>query len=78
MWLIYENKLYLCDDGIKLFDASKPMDLQLKSRIQNISAYDVIYMADLKSILISAENGIYQYNVSNIDQPNFISKINVQ
>ena len=75
---IYENKLYLCDDGIKLFDASKPMDLQLKSRIQNISAYDVIYMADLKSILISAENGIYQYNVSNIDQPNFISKINVQ
>jgi hypothetical protein len=23
--------LYLCDDGIKLFDANKPMDLQLKS-----------------------------------------------
>lgn len=72
--------LFLCDgaDGLKVFDASDPLkikDNQL-AHFPNITAIDVI---PLNSILIMiAEEGLYQYDYSDINNIKQISLIPVE
>ncbi len=72
---IINNKLLVCDGtaGIKLYDATNSNNLLLQSNTRNIEAYDVV-MNNTNAIII-AKDGLYQYNISNIGTPVFLSKI---
>jgi hypothetical protein len=59
--------LYVCDAGIKAFDVSDLNDIKLVSQISGIPANDVLYYNN--QILVTADNGFYQYNVT--DKTNF-------
>ncbi len=54
------NDLWICDgkDGLKLFDATKPADIQLKNIVPGIQPYDVIPVGN--RLIVSANEGIIQ------------------
>ncbi|MHA6248757.1 LVIVD repeat-containing protein [Pontibacter sp. CAU 1760] len=51
--------LFVCDDGLKVYDATDVMNLKLKHHFQ-INAYDVI--PDNGQLLVVGSDGLYQYN----------------
>ena len=71
------NLLFICDgsDGLKVYNASNVLNLQLLDRIKNLEAYDVI--AFNNKLLVVAKGGLYQYSYSNPSNLSLISKITV-
>ncbi len=78
---VLNNTLYLCDDGFKIFDVTnwEDVDKNLKSHTSNFDTYDVISYQDnkLKVALIIGKDGFYQYDVTNPEKPQELSKIPV-
>ncbi len=74
---IFNNKLGICDGtaGFKLYNAVNSNNLLLQSTLFNVNAFDVI-MNDEIALLI-AKDGMYQYNISNSNNPILISKISI-
>ena len=72
-----DQYLYLCDDGFKIYDRSKPSNLKLKKHISNIDVTDVIALGQDLAILVG-KDGFYQYNTSNPENPVLMSKIEVK
>ncbi len=72
-----ENTLFLCDgiDGLKVFDASDDLqiDQNLLSHFSNIQAYDVIPYKH--TLILSAQEGIYQYDYSDLNNISLLSLI---
>ena len=66
--------LFVCDDGLKVYDASDVMNLELKQHFR-ISAYDVI--PDQGRLLVIGSDGFYQYQYKN-EELELLSKILVQ
>ncbi|MBA9076949.1 LVIVD repeat-containing protein [Rufibacter quisquiliarum] len=68
------NYLFVCDSGLKMYDASDVNHLQLKQHL-NISAYDVI--PHNGHLLVVGQDGLYQYAYTQgtLEQ---LSKISVQ
>ena len=58
------NILFVCDAGIKIFDITDKTDIKQLNHLQNIPANDVIY--HYNQILVTADNGFYQFNVEDI------------
>lgn len=58
------NILFVCDAGIKIFDITDKLNIVLLSQIPNIPANDVIYFNN--QLLVTADNGFYQFNVSDV------------
>lgn len=73
---VLEDRLYLCDDGLKIFDKSNPMDLKILSHIKDVETYDVIAL-DNTHILVIGADGFYQYDVSDPKAPRQISQLAV-
>ncbi len=71
--------LFICDGdaGLKIYDASDPMTLgnHLISVYQNINSYDVIPIGDI--LVMIGDDGLYQYDYSDIQNINLLSKIEV-
>jgi hypothetical protein len=69
------DHLFLCDGkaGLKIYDAADPRDLRLLSQVGDIDAFDVICQDGLA--IVVAEEGIYQYDYTNINDIKLISKI---
>jgi len=71
--------LFVCDGflGLKIYDAADPK--QLLSHIiytyPNIDAYDVIPIGDV--LVLIGDNGLYQYNYSNVKNITLLSTISV-
>ncbi|MCF6360077.1 MAG: hypothetical protein L3J29_04865 [Cyclobacteriaceae bacterium] len=61
---INNNILYVCDEGIRIFDVSNKSNIQELSFIPNIPANDVIYYNN--QLLVTADNGFYQFDVTDI------------
>jgi hypothetical protein len=61
------NTLFVCDDdaGIKVFDVSNPENPILKQTLSLAASYDVICNNGIA--LVSAKEGLHQYNYSNIN-----------
>ncbi len=59
---VNNNILYVCDEGIRIFDVSNKSDIQELSFIPNIPANDVIYYNN--QLLVTADNGFYQFDVT--------------
>ncbi len=74
---VFNNKLGVCDGtaGFKIYDASNGSNLQLKNTITSINAFDVIM--NNETALLIAKDGMYQYNITNPNNPILISKINI-
>ncbi|MDH7447118.1 LVIVD repeat-containing protein [Aquimarina sp. 2201CG14-23] len=58
---LYGDFLIVCDDEIKVFDVSNPIDSKLVTSIQQ-SAFDVIISGDL--LIAIGETGLYQYKLA--------------
>ena len=69
--------LFICDgsDGLKIYNKSNVLNLQVLDRVKNINAYDVI--AFNNRLLVVAKGGLYQYNYSNPSSLSLISKLAV-
>lgn len=66
--------LYLCDDGLKIFDKTDPLNLRQLSHLKDIVTYDVIAL-DETHILVVGDGGFFQYDVSDPTAPRKISQI---
>ncbi len=71
------NLLFICDGiaGLKVYDASDAMNLQLKRQISNLETYDVVAYNNIA--LVVAKDGLYQYDYSNINDIKLLSKIGI-
>jgi len=56
------NILFVCDDGIKMFDARDPENIILKKHITGLETRDAI--AWNKNLIVVSSNGLYQYDYS--------------
>ncbi|BAO76335.1 LVIVD repeat-containing protein [Winogradskyella sp. PG-2] len=56
-----ESSLFVCDGaaGLKIYDKSNPLDLQILNTFENVNATDVIPLED--KLLMISENALYQY-----------------
>jgi hypothetical protein len=66
------NVLFICDgtDGLKIYDATDPMNIVLKKRISEIETYDAI--AWNNNLLVVAKDGLYQYDYT--DPANLVQR----
>lgn len=69
------NTLFICDgtSGIKVYNATDINDLKLIKQIKGLDTYDAI--AWNKKLLVSAKDGLYQYDYSNLANITLLSKI---
>jgi len=75
-----DNKtLFVCDGkaGLKIYDASDPLriDLNILKQYPNLKALDIIPFGNV--LIMIAEDGIYQYNYSDLLNIKQLSKIPV-
>lgn len=74
------NNLFLCEGnfGIKSFNIAdnKSIGNNMLQHLQNIKSFDVI--AGPKSLIVTGEDGIYQFNYSNASNLQLLSSIKVQ
>lgn len=71
--------LFVCDKGLDVYDAEKLRDgsgSALIKKYGNISGYDVI--ANRKLLILTGNDGLYQYDYSDIDNIKLLSKMPVQ
>jgi hypothetical protein len=68
------NLLFICDgtDGLKLYDATAPDDLQLLKTITGMETYDVIAYNGLA--LVVAKDGLYQFDYADRNNIRQLSK----
>jgi hypothetical protein len=69
------NILFICDgdDGLKIFDATDVLNVQQLARIELAETFDVICYN--KIAIVSAKDGLYQYDYSKITSVKLLSKI---
>jgi hypothetical protein len=69
------NHLFICDGvaGVKVYNASDVMNMQLVKTISGIDAFDVIAYNNIA--LVVAKDGLYQYDYSDISNIRLLSKI---
>lgn len=66
--------LYLCDDGLKIFDKTDPLALQQVAHVKDLKTYDAIALPD-DLLLVIGEGGFYQFDVSDPANPRQISRL---
>lgn len=69
--------LFVCDDGLKVFDATEPQKIMANQLVHysGMEGYDVIPYNNV--LMMIAEDGLYQYDYSDLENINQISKIKV-
>ena len=79
---IFKDHLYLCEDdqGFKVFDASEPEEVgnQLLNHIKGFTAIDIITLYEEEIALIIGPDGLYQYDIFEPADPQFLSRITVE
>ncbi len=77
---IDNNTLFICDGdaGLKVFDVSDPLTItqHLIAQYTDIQTYDVIPIDGL--LIMIGDDGLYQYDYSNVKDIRFLSKIGVK
>lgn len=73
---VTNNFLYVCDEGLKIFDKTNPLDLKEKSHIKGFDAYDIIALSESQLLVIGAD-GFYQFNATDPVHPIQLSMIPV-
>lgn len=67
--------LFICDDtaGLKVFDVSDPLDIQLIRQFDNFTAFDVIPLNGL--LLVVGPDNVYQFDYNDLDNIQLVSQI---
>lgn len=75
---IDNNKLFLCDDGLKIYQVGDPQKLMSNgvAHFKDMEGYDVIAYNNL--LMMIAADGIYQYDYSNISDVRLLSKLPIK
>ncbi|MCC6410191.1 MAG: hypothetical protein IT270_00950 [Saprospiraceae bacterium] len=68
------DKLYLCDDGLKIYDKSNPQDMKLLAHLKGLDTYDVISL-DADHLILTGPGYLAQYDVSDPANPREISRL---
>lgn len=73
-----QDLLFVCDGsaGLKMYDASNPLDLKLKKQVTDLDTYDAI--AWNGNLLVVGKDGLYQYGYSFPDNLVLKSKLTVK
>jgi len=72
---IDNGKLFLCDDGLKIFNATDPMTL-MANKIAHYTGMDGFDVIPFNGVLMMiADDGLYQYDYSNVSDIKFLSKL---
>ena len=69
------NLLFVCDDGIKMYDASDPSNIVLKKHVTGLQTRDAI--AWNTNLIVVAGDGLYQYDYSSSDDLTLRSKLSI-
>lgn len=69
------NTLFICDGpaGLKVFDVTNPLDMQLIDWESDLKTFDVIPLGE--SLLMIGDDGLFQYNYSDPKNLMLLSKI---
>lgn len=70
------STLFVCDDGLKVFNAANPLDLKLTNHFTNVASYDVIPKNN--TLMLIGSDGLYQYDYSNRDELKLLSKLMIE
>ena len=72
---IDNGKLFLCDDGLKIYNNSDPQKLMSNqlAHFKNIAGFDII--AHNNVAMLIADDGIYQYDYSDLNNIKLLSKL---
>nr|WP_129730054.1 hypothetical protein [Parabacteroides goldsteinii] len=75
---IDNGTLFLCDDGLKIYNASDPQTLMANrlAHYSGMEGYDVIPHNNV--LMMIADDGIYQYDYSNLKEIRQLSKLAVK
>ncbi|MDR1763960.1 MAG: hypothetical protein LBR64_08440 [Dysgonamonadaceae bacterium] len=75
---IDNGTLFLCDDGLKVFDARNPMTLMANQLLhkKGMDGYDLIPFGN--TLMMIADDGLYQYDYSNLQNIKQISYIPIK
>jgi len=67
--------LFICDDtdGLKIFDVSDPLEIQLIKQFDHFTAFDVIPLDGL--LLVVGPDNVYQFDYSNLEDIKQVSII---
>lgn len=67
--------LFICQGskGLRIFDATNPLDIKARQTFADVNAFDVIPMS--KTLLTIGKDGLYQYDYSNPNDLRLLSKI---
>lgn len=72
---IDNGKLFLCDDGLKIFNVTDPQTI-IANRLAHYTGMDGYDLIAYNNVLMMiADNGIYQYNYSDVKDIKFLSKM---
>ncbi|MBL7826321.1 MAG: hypothetical protein JNJ57_06795 [Saprospiraceae bacterium] len=74
---ITNDLLFLCDDGLKIFDRTDPLEIKQLSHLSNLATYDVIAFSN-EHIMVVGDDGFYQFDVTDPSSPRQISAIPVE
>jgi hypothetical protein len=71
------SKLFICegDAGLKFLNAERAADITTVKLLENVKAYDVIPHNNV--LLVTAKDGLYQYDYSNLQAPRLLSKLSI-
>jgi hypothetical protein len=74
---IDNGKLFLCDDGLKIYNVSTPKTIMANqlAHYSGMDGFDVIAYNNI--LMMIAQDGLYQYDYSNINEIKQISKISI-
>lgn len=77
---IDNGKLFICEGtfGLRFMDASDVRNITTTKLVDGLDTYDVIPFENQHRLLVSARDGIYQYNYSTMANPQLLSKIAVK
>jgi len=69
--------LFICDNtaGLKVYDATDPLNISLKQTVTGLIPYDVIPINN--DLITVAEDGLYQYDYSNASNLQLLSKVTI-
>jgi hypothetical protein len=69
------NMLFVCDDGLKIFDASDPLQIGARqlNYFSGINGFDVIPYNNI--LILIGSDGLYQYDYSDIQNIKLISTL---
>lgn len=70
------NKLFLCDDGLKIFqitDNPRVLDKNMIKHVKGMAGFDLIPYNN--TLMMIAEDGLYQYDYSNTADIRLLSKL---